>query len=125
MLLTVALAHELLGASLPSGAPRVAVPGWLRRAVFHGWVHGYESMPQSLYELRKLGWSGALKAIRARWPDPVSATVHLRAPFRAVPRPAVQLAECLRRAADFVRRDLRWRLGLDAQLATVGKGVVP
>ena len=71
------------------------------------------------------GWGGALKAIRARWPDPVSATVHLRAPFRAVPRFALQLAECSRRVADFVRRDVRWRLGVDAQVATVGKGVVP
>jgi hypothetical protein len=125
VLVTIALTEELLGARLPSGTPRVPVPGWLRQAVFHGWVHGYESMPPSLYELRKLGWSGALKAIQARWPDPVSATVHLRAPFRSVPRVAVQVAECLRRAADFVRRDLRWRMGVDAQLATVGKGVVP
>ncbi len=52
------------------------VPDWLRRAVFDGWVNGYESMPPSLYELRKLGWSSAWKAVRARWPDPVSATVH-------------------------------------------------
>jgi hypothetical protein len=125
VLVSVALAHEVLGAVLPQGTPVVTVPGWLRRAVFHGWVHGYESMPPSLYELRKLGWSGALKAIRARWPDPVSATVHLRAPFRAIPRPVVQMAECVRRGADFLRRDLRWRVGLDAQLATVGKGVVP
>lgn len=125
VLVSVALAQELLGARVPPGTPAVTVPGWLRRAVFHGWVHGYESIPPSLYELRKLGWSGAWRAVRARWPDPVSATVHLRAPFRSVPRFAVQLAECLRRAADFVRRDLRWRTGLDAQLATVGKGVVP
>src|SRR5262249_10119867 len=88
---SLALGHELLGAKLPDGAPRASVPGWLRKAVLHGWLHGYESMPPSLYELRKLGWAGALKAIRARWPDPVSATVHLRAPFRAVPRIAVQL----------------------------------
>ncbi|MGZ3445340.1 MAG: nucleotidyltransferase family protein [Myxococcaceae bacterium] len=125
VLVCIALAQELLGARAPPGTPAVTVPAWLRRAVFHGWVHGYESMPPSLYELRKLGWSGALKAIGARWPDPVSATVHLRAPFRSVPRPAVQMAECVRRAADFVRRDLRWRVGLDAQVATVGKGVVP
>ena len=124
VLVSIALARELLGATVPAGAPEVTVPAWLRKAVFHGWVHGYESMPPSLYELRKLGWSGALNAIRARWPDPVSATVHLRAPFRAVPRFAVQLAECSRRAVDFVRRDLRWRSGLDAQLAPVGKGVV-
>ncbi len=125
VLATVALAEELLGARLPPGTPLVPVPRWLRRAVLQGWVHGYESMPASLYELRQLGLGGALRALRARWPDPVSATVHLRAPFRAVPRVVVQMAECLRRAADFTRRDLRWRVGLDAQLASVGKGVVP
>jgi Uncharacterised nucleotidyltransferase len=124
VLATVALAAELLGARLPAGTPDFTVPAWLRRAVLHGWVHGYESMPPSLYGLRALGWRGALDALRARWPDPVSATVHLRAPFRTVPRPAVQMAECLRRAADFARRDLRWRLGMDSELATVGKGVV-
>jgi hypothetical protein len=124
VLATVALAAELLGASLPPGTPQCAAPGWLRRAVLQGWAHGYESMPASLYELRALGWRGALHALRARWPDPVSATVHLRAPFRTVPRPAVQMVECLRRAADFARRDLRWRLGMDSELATVGKGVV-
>lgn len=124
VLATVALAAELLDARLPAGTPKVSAPGWLRSAVLHGWVHGYESMPPSLYQLRELGWSGALRALRARWPDAVSATVHLRAPFRVVPRPAIQMVECLRRAADFARRDLRWRIGLDAELATVGKGVV-
>ena len=121
----VALAAELLGARLPPGAPAVAPPPWLREAVWRGWVRGYDSMPPSLYELRKLGFRGAMRAVRARWPDPVSATVHLRAPFRRVPRVLVQSAECLRRAFDFVRRDVRWRVGLDAQLANVGKGVVP
>ncbi|HVP63126.1 MAG TPA: nucleotidyltransferase family protein [Myxococcaceae bacterium] len=125
VLATVALARELLAARAPDDTPQVSVPAWLRRAVLHGWVNGYESMPPSLYELRRLGLGRALRAIGARWPDPVSATVHLRAPLRAVPRFLVQMAECIRRAADFVRRDIRWRLGLDAHLATVGKGVVP
>lgn len=124
VLATAALAAELLGARLPPGTPHFVVPAWLRRAVLHGWIHGYESMPPSLYGLRALGWSRALRAVKARWPDPVSATVHLRAPFRTVPRPAVQMAECLRRAVDFARRDLRWRLGMDSELARVGKGVV-
>jgi hypothetical protein len=123
VLATVALAEDLLGARLPEGTPRANVPAWLRAAVLHGWVNGYDSMPPSLYELRKLGWSGALRAVRARWPDPVSATVHLRAPFRGIPRGVLQTAECLRRAADFTRRDLRWRLGMDPELATVGKGI--
>ena len=119
------LAAELLGARLPPGAPVVAPPGWLREAVLRGWVRGYDSMPPPLYELHTLGFRGAMRAMRARWPDPVSATVHLRAPFRRIPRVLVQTAECLRRAFDFVRRDVRWRVGIDAQLANVGKGVVP
>jgi hypothetical protein len=119
------LVAELLGARLPPGTPAVAPPAWLREAVWRGWVRGYDSMPPPLYELHKLGFRGVMRAVRARWPDPVSATVHLRAPFRRVPRVLVQSAECLRRAFDFVRRDVRWRVGIDAQLANVGKGVVP
>jgi hypothetical protein len=119
------LAAELLGARLPPGAPVVAPPAWLREAVWRGWVRGYDTMPPPLYELHTLGFRGALRAMRARWPDPVSATVHLRAPFRRIPRVLVQSAEVLRRAFDFVRRDVRWRVGIDAQLANVGKGVVP
>jgi len=119
------LAAELLGARLPPGTPVARPPAWLREAVWRGWVRGYDSMPPPLYELHKLGFRGAMRAMRARWPDPVSATVHLRAPFRRIPRVLVQTAECLRRAFDFVRRDVRWRVGIDAQLANVGKGVVP
>ncbi|HUM14001.1 MAG TPA: nucleotidyltransferase family protein [Myxococcaceae bacterium] len=125
VLAALALAEELLGARLPPAVPRAEVPEWLRAAVFRGWVHGYESMPPSLYDLRKLGVAGTLRALRVRWPDPVSATVHLRAPFGNFPRLPVQTAECLRRGFDFIRRDIRWRTGLDAQVATVGKGVVP
>src|SRR5262245_16992469 len=42
VLATIALAAELLGARMPSGTPEFVVPVWLRRAVLHGWVHGYE-----------------------------------------------------------------------------------
>jgi hypothetical protein len=65
VLAAVALAVELLGARPPPTTPSAVVPAWLREAVLRGWVHGYDSMPPSLYELRKLGLAGALRALGA------------------------------------------------------------
>lgn len=106
----LALAEELLGARLPDGAPRRPAPAWFREAVLRGWANGFRAPPASLYALRQLGWRRGSAALRARWPDPISATLHLRAPFRGIPRLMLQLAECGRRAALFLHRT--WRDGV-------------
>lgn len=124
VLALVALAEELLGARLPSGTPRVAAPRWLRKAVLHSWACGYQAPPDSLYGLHRLGWRRAFAAVRARWPDPITSTLHLRAPLRGIPRPALQVTECLRRAVMFLRRT--WREGtskLWSAVAVGGEGV--
>jgi hypothetical protein len=119
----LALAEELLGARLPEGAPRRPAPAWFREAVLRGWAEGFHAPPPSLYALRQLGWRRGSAALRARWPDPISSTLHLRAPFRGIPRFALQLAECGRRAALFLHR--AWRDGFPSSPSAHGQGVPP
>jgi hypothetical protein len=102
------LAEELLGARLPPGTPRASVPSWFRKAVLHAWAGGFQAPPESLFKLRQLGVRRATAAVRARWPDPVTSTLHLRAPLRGIPRPLLQVTECGRRALLFARR--AWRV---------------
>ena len=100
----LSLAEELLGAALPREAPRRTAPNWFRNATLRGWAGGFQRPPEPLQELHRLGWSRALAAVKARWPDPITSTLHLRAPFRGVPRWLLQTAECARRALAFLRR---------------------
>jgi Uncharacterised nucleotidyltransferase len=104
VLALIALAEELLGARLPPGTPRGSVPSWFRRAILRAWAGGFQAPPDSLLRLHRLGLARAAAAVRARWPDPVTSTLHLRAPFRGIPRPVLQLAECARRTVAFARR---------------------
>jgi len=100
----IRMAEELLGARLSPGTPNASVPGWFRRATLRAWAGGFQAPPDSLLELHRLGWRRAAAAVRARWPDPFTSTLHLRAPLRGVPRPVLQVAECARRGAHFLRR---------------------
>lgn len=120
----IALAEELLGARLPPGTPRTTVPHWFRRAVLHAWAGGFPPQPDSLLKLHQIGVRRATAALRARWPDPVTSTLHLRAPFRGIPRPFLQTVECGRRAILFARRT--WRRAAVTSTSTVpptGDGV--
>jgi Uncharacterised nucleotidyltransferase len=102
------LAEELLGADL-AGAParirRRALPRWLAPAVLRQWSdarfepHGTRA-PMAV-ELRR-PWA-LPRALRARWPNPVEATLRRRGPFNDLPRLPFQVAECLCRTLRFVR----------------------
>ena len=109
VLALVGLAEELLGARIPADTPRGAVPHWFREAVLHGWAGGHQAPPDPLLGLHRLGWRRALQAVRARWPDPITSTLHLRAPFRGVPRVLLQFGELIRRGAVFIRKTWRNR----------------
>jgi hypothetical protein len=103
----VALAKDLLSARLPLGTPNRQAPPWFRNAVLRGWAGGHRNPPDSLRALNRLGWKRAVAAIGARWPDPITATLHLRAPFRGVPRQFLQVVELGRRAILFLRSTSR------------------
>jgi Uncharacterised nucleotidyltransferase len=105
----IGLAEELLGAQLPAKTPRASVPSWFRKALLQAWGGGFQAPPDSLLKLRQIGWRRAAVAMRARWPDPVTSTLHLRAPLRGIPRPLLQVTECGRRALLFARKN--WRAG--------------
>jgi hypothetical protein len=104
VLACVGLAVEWLGAEPRVAPPAMDVPSWFRGAVASAWERGFRSSPELLpgIPLRRLA-----PALRARWPDPLSATLHLGAPLRWMPRFPVQLAELARRAGRHATR--RWR----------------
>lgn len=107
----VSLAEQLLSARVPFGTPTKRVPAWFRDAVLRGWASGYRAPPESLHNLRRLEWRQAAKAVAARWPDAVTSTLHLRAPFRGVPRTILQLAELGRRTFHFLCHSWLGRTG--------------
>lgn len=116
----VMLAEELLGARPPPDTPKTSVPGWFRRSISRAWAGGYRAPPASLYTLHRLGWRGAFAALLERWPDPLTATLHLRAPMRGIPRLALQATECIRRALLFLHRT--WREAILAPASPVAPG---
>lgn len=104
VLACVGLAMEWLGAMPRVAPPAPDVPPWFRNAVAAAWERGFRRSPEPLpgIPLRRLA-----PALRARWPDPLSATLHLGAPLRWMPRFPVQLVELVRRAGRHGLR--RWR----------------
>ena len=102
------LAHELLGASLegvPAPVRERRLPRWLVPAILRQWgdvgfePHGTRT-PMAV-ELRRP--RGLLRALRARWPNAVEATVGRRARFNGLPRLPFQIGECFARTLRFAR----------------------
>jgi len=84
--------------------PAAEVPEWFERAVEQAWDRGYRPSPE---RLEGISWTRLPGALRARWPDPLSSTLHLDAPFHGVPRLPIQIAELVRRGSRHAVR--RWR----------------
>jgi hypothetical protein len=115
----LALAGELLGGrleELPAAVREKRLPRWLLPSVLAAWGEVSPQTPQGVrrpmsdYLLRP---AGLLRAIRARWPNPIEATVGVGGPFNELPRLPFQIGECLSRAARFawgLPRLLRARL---------------
>jgi hypothetical protein len=102
------LAHRLLGASLrgvPAEITRQRLPLWLSTAVLDRWgspsfvPHGMRVPMRSCVRSPLEG----LRALLARWPNGIEATVGLGGPFNDLPRLPFQVAECVRRTARFLR----------------------
>ena len=111
VLCALGLAHRLLGASLPKNSPVAEranrLPGWLVPSILGQWgtvEHYMYSLPMANY----LGHPRELfKALRLRWPNPIQATVRTGGPFNELPRLPFQVAECFRRTANFLTKELR------------------
>lgn len=103
----VGLARELVGAT---SVGRVsAAPRWAATAVLEAWgAPPLPGDPLMSYLRRPRELPGAL---RARWPDPLTATMRRGAPFDGRCRLAVQLEDCLVRGAALCRRVVRRGLG--------------
>ncbi len=95
----LALAGHLLGARLddtPFADRAQALPRWMVPTVLRQWGEGYRHREPLAYHLRTR--TGVLESLRRSWPDPIKATVGVRAPFNAFPRWPLQLAQCAKRA---------------------------
>ncbi len=104
VLACVQLACEWLGARPAVAPPRSQVPHWFTRAVRRAWARGYRPTPE---RLEGISWSRLPAALRDRWPDPFSSTLHLDAPFHRVPRLPLQVIELVRRGSRYAVRRVR------------------
>jgi hypothetical protein len=104
----IQLAHELLGAEVEAARlPAFArsLPYWVVNTTLRQWssralLQRRPSSAPSALQRSQDAW----RALRARWPNPIEATVGLRGPFNAIPRLPFQLAECVSRTARSTRR---------------------
>ena len=102
------LGESLLGADLSSApdAVRAAVlPRWLEPAVLRQW-ESTARWPERTNLARALADHprDALALLRARWPDPIRASVYCRAPFDRTPRFPFQVVYALTRSAKIARQ---------------------
>ena len=104
----IGLAQRVLGARL--GGAAIAeraqnLPRWLAPSVLREWGSSRPAQGARQPMADALRHPGALlRALRARWPNAVEATVGVGGSFSAWPRLPYQVAECARRSARFVAR---------------------
>jgi len=107
---TVGLTHQLLGAVVedtPAAARSKRLPRWFLSGVLKQWETPFAKdqspmknrAPMAAY-LRHP--SGALEDLRARWPNPIMATIDMEGRFNELPRLPYQLGTCLARALKFL-----------------------
>jgi len=101
----IGLAHQLLGAlaeDTPVARRATHPPRWLVPSVLRQWGAGYtrylDGRPLSALLRRP---SGLPRALRARWPNPIEATVSMNGSFTEAPRVFYQLGDCAARTARF------------------------
>lgn len=100
------LAADLLGARVPATRPwpRRRAPRWLRDETLRAWGHGF-AVRTPIAAIAARGTTGELlRALRARWPNGIEATMGVNGSFGSAPRLPYQVAECLRRTIRFAMR---------------------
>ncbi|HJQ67367.1 MAG TPA: nucleotidyltransferase family protein [Blastocatellia bacterium] len=106
---TVGLAHSLLGAKIddtPVAARAANLPRWLIPSVLRNWdkpdPYLYPPLsyvpPMVTYFRRPAGF---FKALRRRWPDPIEASIRMKAPFNEMPRLPFQIGNVFARIFGF------------------------
>ncbi len=107
VLCTIRLAHELLGADISNTpAENKKLPKWLVPTVLKQWEKpcSIDHAPPELIMTSLRHLTHIPKAIRDRWPDPISASVRMNAPFNELPRLPFQIANYLVSLTRFVGR---------------------
>jgi hypothetical protein len=106
----VSLTQQLLGADVrdtPAAHRSTRLPSWLIPTIMKEWESEMPSMklrhraPMANYLRRP---AGILSGLRHRWPNPIEATISLRAPFNELPRLPFQLGTCFARTAKLAAR---------------------
>ncbi|HXM36502.1 MAG TPA: nucleotidyltransferase family protein, partial [Pyrinomonadaceae bacterium] len=108
----IGLAHVLLGTRIESVliADRATkLPVWLVPAVLRQWQHPYATnQPPTKhpvpFAIQLRHPSGLWQGLRERWPDPILATVSVHGRFNRLPRFPYQVANCVVRVGQFLRR---------------------
>ncbi len=83
------------------------IPSWLRESVLKQWANPFainqppmsHSAPMASYVTNP---RGIFKALKARWPNPILATVSINGQFNEVPRLPYQFGNCALRAGRFL-----------------------
>jgi hypothetical protein len=104
------LAQQLLDADLshtPAAQQTKQLPRWLVPTILKEWESQFPSMSER--HRAPLGGylhhpAGILKGLRHRWPNPIEATIDMRAPFNGLPRLPLQFGNCVTRTAKFAAR---------------------
>jgi hypothetical protein len=104
------LAHLLIGANVqatPMDRRVIRLPGWLVRAVLKQWENPDPRERMALdYRpplIRTLASPASLAAeIRARWPNPIEATISVGGPLNELPRLPFQIGNGLVRLTRFM-----------------------
>jgi hypothetical protein len=104
---TIALAHAVLGADLrgvPASIAERRVPGGAGAAILEAWGSGVGVAQGARVPMRHLRRpSDIARALQARWPSPLEATIGAGAPINAFPRWPIQVAACAFRVGRFLR----------------------
>jgi hypothetical protein len=103
------LAHVLLSADVretPVAQRATHLPGWLAPRVLKHWERPLPRQhdPPDLIRTALRRPSAVPSALRARWPDPIQATIRANGPFNGLPRLPFQIWEYSRLARHFLVR---------------------